>query len=204
MSAWPLTHTHSTHKETHARLSQTHKRNIIEFLLHSQRHQRQTFEHTMMFFFCDCASEKKRDLTCVFVRGVCVCRTTIHNRACSVSHLHGPDPHAEGLGSAGDPADDLRLEVWLGAVLPDLLQDAVRDVVLVKVDQLLDEVRLACQQERTAYSASLSPSTLLYLVISQGSSGISSFLSISQVYLSLLPPTPANFFYLFHTPFCFC
>ncbi len=56
------------------------------------------------------------------------------------THLHGPDPHAERLRGEGDAAYDVGLEVGLHAVLSDLLQHAVSNVVLVKVHQLLDEV----------------------------------------------------------------
>ena len=40
--------------------------------------------------------------------------------------------------------DNVRLEVGLDAVLADLLEHSVGDVVLVEVDELLDEVLVAC------------------------------------------------------------
>lgn len=65
---------------------------------------------------------------------------------CLLLYLHSSDPHAQGLGSQRNFADDIWLEVYLPAVLADLLQHTVRYIVLVKVNQSFDEVGLACQK----------------------------------------------------------
>ena len=54
-------------------------------------------------------------------------------------YLHSTYPHAQGLGGQGHTADNLRLEVWHGTVLSNLLQHTVRHVVFVEVDQLFDK-----------------------------------------------------------------
>ena len=59
--------------------------------------------------------------------------------------VHRPHPHAEGARGQRDAPDDVRLEVGLRAVLADLLQHTVADVVLVEVHQLLDEILVTCR-----------------------------------------------------------
>ena len=70
--------------------------------------------------------------------------------------FHRTDPHAQRLGGEGHAADDVWLEVRLDDVRSDLLEDTVRDVVFVEVDELFDEVWITCEHSHTHILKTLS------------------------------------------------
>lgn len=68
----------------------------------------------------------------------------LHHTVHSSVHVHSSHPQTERLRSRRDTANYLGIEVRLGAILTNLLQDTVADVILVKVHQLFDEVLITC------------------------------------------------------------
>ena len=67
----------------------------------------------------------------------------LHHLRHVVVHLHGAAPEAERARRERDALDDFGLEVGLIVVAVDLLDHLGRDVVLVKVHQRLEQVRVA-------------------------------------------------------------